>query len=34
MPTRKHTRRQQRHDAITAERKRNQTHLDANPPPF
>jgi hypothetical protein len=34
MPIRKHTRRQQQAHAITAERKRNQAHLDANPPPF
>jgi hypothetical protein len=34
MPLRKHTRQQQQAHAIAAERKRNQAHLDANPPPF
>ncbi|WP_319455776.1 MULTISPECIES: HNH endonuclease signature motif containing protein [unclassified Mycobacterium] len=34
MPIRKYTRRQQQARAIAAERKRNQAHLDANPPPF
>ena len=34
MPLRTRTRRQQHHDAITAERRRNQAHIDAHPPPF